>query len=94
MIGLQRAIEELHAKLQNDQKLISTIGIGGGVGIAGAGMVTAITLTVPILAIFRVVAGVYMTVRYSKADRQLNEEITICGQIVDELKAIRSTLNV
>jgi len=94
LIGLQRTVEELHAKLQNDQKLISTIGIGGGVGIAGAGIVTAITLTVPILAIFPVAAGIYMTVRYSKADRQLNEEITICSQIVEELKAIRSALNV
>ena len=71
---------------------MSTIGVGGGVGIAGAGLVTAITLAVPVLALLPVAAGIYMTVRYSKADEQLSEEITVCSQIVEELKAIRSEL--
>lgn len=90
LTGFQRDTEELHARLQNDQKLISTIGVGGGVGIAGAGIVTAITLTVPVIAVIPVAAGVFMTIRFAKADKQLNEEITVCSQIIDALKAIRS----
>jgi hypothetical protein len=89
---LQRLIEELHARLVNDQKLISTIGVGGGVGIAGAGIVTAITLTVPAIAIFPVVAGIFMTFRFANADRQLNKEVAVCAQLVDELKSIRNEL--
>jgi hypothetical protein len=92
LIGLQRDAEELQSKLLGEQRLVSTIGIGGGVGLAGAGIVTAITLAVPALALIPVVAGVYMTFRYSGADRQLTEEATICGQIVEELKAIRGEI--
>lgn len=92
VIGLQRDVEELQSRLQGEQRRVSTIGVGGGVGIAGAGLVTAITLAVPALALLPVAAGLYMTFRYSKADEQLSQEITVCGQIIEELKAIRSEL--
>lgn len=92
LIGLQRDTEDLQSRLHSEQRLVSTIGVGGGVGIAGAGIVTAVTLAVPALALIPVAAGLYMTFRFSKADKQLSEEGAVAAQIVEELKAIRKEL--
>lgn len=92
MVDLQRACEEIATRREGDLRRIGLMGIGGGAGLATGGILAAVAIAVPAVALLPFAGGVYMLIRYGLADRQIGEEIGLCRQIAEEIKIVRGRL--
>ncbi len=80
---LQRKAEEILGQRDNQRETLRLLGLGGGAGIAGGALVTAMTIAVPAIAIIPVAAGVFMMWRAESSSRSMTEEIRLFEQIAD-----------
>lgn len=81
--AIQRKAEELLSARDNEREIVRLVGLGGGTGLVGGAMVTALTMSFPAIAIIPAAGGVYMMWRARIASRSFTEEMRLLEQIAE-----------
>lgn len=85
---LLRAIAEKAARLKEQKDQANTIGIGVGSATTAGGIVAAITIAVPVVAIIPVLGGAYCIWRGSENAKVLSIERTLYEQLQEAVEKL------
>jgi len=89
VLRFRRDIERLRAALDYDRQQLGVIGIGMGVALVGGGIIAAVSIAVPPLALLPIAAGgMVLGTSYSRG-KQISREIALCDQMIERLKGLQ-----
>lgn len=80
---LIRALEEKISETSEKREQAKIVGIGLGTSVAGGGVLTAISIAVPAVALIPIAGGAYCIWRASENARALSAELTLYTQLKD-----------